>query len=221
MAARERSKKWREDNPERYKKQMQDYQKKNAAQLKKYQHKYYMSHKEKAKEARNRSNQKKREWYINYKKTQKCKCCGENRWQTLDFHHRKGTKKIRMVSSMIINCSMRSVLQEIEKCDVLCANCHAMKSFKGRNDPHLIYKWYREYKEKQKCTICDEKRSACLSFHHEDPENKIEHIAHMMRDGFSKKNIQKEIEKCIVLCQNCHRIEHYNIRRRENNDKER
>ena len=64
-------------------------------------------------------------WLWEYKKTLSCKDCKENHPACLDFHHRDATQKDRAVSKMIRNgCSKEKILQEIDKCDVLCANCH-------------------------------------------------------------------------------------------------
>ena len=48
----------------------------------------------------------------------------EKRWWVLDFHHIDPTKKEKNLSNMIRSNSFKSVLQEIEKCIVLCSNCH-------------------------------------------------------------------------------------------------
>jgi len=63
--------------------------------------------------------------YLNeFKKTLNCGVCGEDRWWVLDFHHRDSTKKEKSISRMIREDSIEKVLIEIEKCDVLCSNCH-------------------------------------------------------------------------------------------------
>ena len=60
------------------------------------------------------------------------------------------------------------------------------------------------------CNRCDEKNPACLDFHHVDEEEKEMAVGKMISFGYSKDRIRNEIEKCIVLCANCHRKEHYN-----------
>ena len=53
-----------------------------------------------------------------------CKKCGETRFYVLDFHHRDPSQKEYTINRMIKSASFDKLLQEIEKCDVLCANCH-------------------------------------------------------------------------------------------------
>lgn len=64
------------------------------------------------------------EWFRNLKKDLSCIKCGEDRHWVLDFHHRDSSLKDNEVSKLINSVSKSKVLQEIEKCDVLCANCH-------------------------------------------------------------------------------------------------
>lgn len=71
-----------------------------------------------------------------------------------------------------------------------------------------LREWLYQYKrENCQCKRCDEARPACLDFHH--PGEKERGIARMIARGYSKSNIEAEIERCIVLCANCHRVEHY------------
>lgn len=64
-----------------------------------------------------------------------------------------------------------------------------------------------EYKKTCRCSRCGESDFRCLQFHHLHDKNHA--IADMVRRGFSFANIMKEIEKCEVLCANCHSKEHY------------
>ena len=47
---------------------------------------------------------------------------------------------------------------------------------------------------------------AALEFHHRDPKNKDFAIGGNMNRGW--EFVKKELDKCILLCSNCHRIEH-------------
>lgn len=56
------------------------------------------------------------------------------------------------------------------------------------------------------CLICKENDVACLDFHHlQDKEFNIS----TKINSLSKENLRKEIDKCVVLCSNCHRKLHY------------
>ncbi len=69
--------------------------------------------------------------------------------------------------------------------------------------------WYRELKGKLKCVKCGEDRYMCLDFHHRDRSKKFMSVSKMLFRGFSQENILREMEKCDVLCANCHRIEEF------------
>jgi len=55
----------------------------------------------------------------------KCKRCGYDKClEALEFHHRDPSEKEFNVSSKGHCRSWERVKKEIEKCDLLCANCH-------------------------------------------------------------------------------------------------
>ena len=62
------------------------------------------------------------------------------------------------------------------------------------------------------CVDCGQRHPATLHFHHLHAEDKEFNIGHAVSGGISLDRIKKEIEKCIVLCANCHAIRHYNMR---------
>ncbi len=57
------------------------------------------------------------------------------------------------------------------------------------------------------CSICDERRVPCLEFHHEYPEDKSFTLGNAAMKP--KEALIKEMNKCIVLCSNCHNWLHF------------
>jgi hypothetical protein len=65
-----------------------------------------------------------------WKTSQGCVDCGYNtNARALDFDHRLGVVKYRGISELVINNTWAAVMEEIEKCDLRCANCHRIKTF--------------------------------------------------------------------------------------------
>jgi len=69
--------------------------------------------------------------------------------------------------------------------------------------------WLKEYKRELCCERCGEKRSVALQFHHSDPIKKEYNISTLVERAWSIDHIKKEIEKCEVICSNCHLEEHF------------
>lgn len=64
-------------------------------------------------------------WFQEFKKTLKCAQCGFDHPGALQFHHLRD--KTLNISKMVNrNRRPEEVLAEMEKCVVLCANCHAI-----------------------------------------------------------------------------------------------
>ena len=64
-----------------------------------------------------------------------------------------------------------------------------------------------EYKRSRGCQRCDENHPHALDFHHTGQKTHL--VSHMISDGFGIESIMEEVNKCILLCANCHRLEHY------------
>lgn len=60
-----------------------------------------------------------------------CADCGdEYPWYVMDFDHLPGTIKEENISRMISNrVSWSRIRAEIDKCDVVCANCHRIRTY--------------------------------------------------------------------------------------------
>jgi hypothetical protein len=88
---------------------------------------WYQKHKEaeveRVKIRRESKRDEAREYVWNYLATHPCVQCGESDVRVLEFHHRRG--KDKTISQMMATGYLISAIQkEIDKCDVLCANCH-------------------------------------------------------------------------------------------------
>lgn len=57
----------------------------------------------------------------------KCQSCGYNKnWAALQFHHRNPENKtFSLDGRKLSNTNWKSIEMEWQKCDLLCANCHA------------------------------------------------------------------------------------------------
>ena len=60
------------------------------------------------------------------------------------------------------------------------------------------------------CIICGESARECLDWHHINPHNKVDRISRMNKQDKEISLVLEEINKCIVVCSNCHRKIHAN-----------
>lgn len=67
---------------------------------------------------------------------------------------------------------------------------------------------YAQIKGDRGCLFCPEDNPKCLDWHHKDKSTKIESVAVLIANKVPEKVIENEIEKCVVLCANCHRKLH-------------
>ena len=91
--------------------------------------------------AQKRHRQRIRAQLFEFLSTKSCMDCGEKDPIVLEFDHKNPEDKFKIVGRMLSgHYSWNSVLAEIEKCDVRCANCHRRKTYRdqkswGRSKP--------------------------------------------------------------------------------------
>jgi translation elongation factor EF-Ts len=137
-----------------------------------------------------------------YLKDKKCHLCGDNNPKHLVFHHTNPGTKENIIANLL-NGKIEKLLEEMNKWVVVCVNCHV--KFHYIENPRkirtkLAKRFEREYKELVGCKICGENFGPCLQYHHINPDEKINIIS----DIQNIKDVIIEIEKCEVLCGNCH-----------------
>jgi len=178
----------------------------------------------------------------------KCIHCGYNKCQAaLDFHHRDPLEKKFEVGSTL--CTWAKLQIELDKCDLVCANCHreveggvTNKRSKKRRVTPVVKKVCqhhgltdfrscrpsdcilctvirnRKRRERNKLKAIDYKGGKCihcgydkypaaLEFHHQNPQVKSYTLARILAHNWGK--IEKELDKCDLVCVNCHREVEY------------
>lgn len=103
-----------------------------------------------------------------------------------------------------------------------CKKCHSVMRKEyyrvfGQAEKDAIYsrrrenrKWLKEIRHSLSCEGCGETHPATLDFHHRDQSDKVIEISKAINGrGWSRDRILSEIEKCAVLCSNCHRKMHW------------
>lgn len=170
-----------------------------------------------------------RAWVNERKRERGCRTCGETDPACLDFHHEDpASKKMAMTDLVTYGYGQEKLRNEMAKCEVLCANCHRIehaaqqrpvqsdKQNQSREDESAddsrkeIREWVAEYKAETGCSRCGETDPRCLVFHHLSDE-KDGTVGQMISDGRPREEIEDEIERCVVLCSNCHRKEHVDL----------
>ena len=65
----------------------------------------------------------------------------------------------------------------------------------------------RSVKMESGCVLCGYAvHPDALAFHHQDEDEKEWSINNMVARNCSKRRIRKEMNKCVVLCNNCHAV---------------
>lgn len=85
---------------------------------------------------RNERSQNRMLWRAKYLKEHPCLDCGESDVLVLEFDHVRGEKKFNLSRGFNSLTAWERVLEEIEKCEVRCRNCHARKTAKQQG-------WYK------------------------------------------------------------------------------
>lgn len=90
--------------------------------------------------------------------------------------------------------------------------CHQCRWPKKKARIDKIHDSILAIKKQSKCLHCGIDDHRVLDFHHRPGTEKLFCIANQRSSGISLDRVIAEIEKCDLLCANCHRIEHWNER---------
>jgi len=100
-----------------------------------------------------------------------------------------------------------------DRLTIYCKSCQKIKANEPKRKTYCKLKrnqrvvrarlFIIEYYKLHPCS-CGETRFPCLQANHIDPYKKEYNISDMVDKGLSIVTIQKELDKCIIMCANCH-----------------
>lgn len=92
---------------------------------------HYLKHKAEYFARNNARRKKMRDWTSEVKAATPCVDC-RNYFPpyVMDFDHREGVRKTAIVSRLVANQSWTRLHAEIAKCDIVCSNCHRMRTYR-------------------------------------------------------------------------------------------
>lgn len=160
-----------------------------------------------------------------------CTDCGCDDIRVLEFDHVNDDKK-NDINVLINRCvSLETLKTEIAKCEIVCGNCHRIRtdermggSYRSIPTAELIaVKQTRSASKRTKlkkqfrileimktgCHDCKTQDLRVLEFDHVRGE-KIKNVSRLLSDNVAWIKIQEEIDKCDVVCRNCHTIRERN-----------
>jgi hypothetical protein len=95
--------------------------------------KYYLANKEKVMARSKVTRAIGRARWDTFKRTLKCTKCGFSHPAALDFHHTNPAEKENIVSNLVSNGCFAAAMEEVQKCVVLCANCHRIHHYEEKS----------------------------------------------------------------------------------------
>jgi hypothetical protein len=154
-----------------------------------------------------------------------CNDCGQIFGPSqMDFDHRDGTtKRFRLTSGGAMLRPTSMILEEVAKCDIVCANCHRIRTQRRHAARHVAAIGRSPALERKRghwraqamllndlrarpCADCGRRFPACaMDFDHRDPRSKRSAVTRLIGRAGSA-SILEEVAKCDTVCANCHRL---------------
>ena len=134
-----------------------------------------------------------------------------------------GLKKFWLTSGSAALKNRAELLNEAGKCDVVCANCHRLRT----RSQHRVWLATRtpstagriesqRHRWRHRADLLDQLRSVpcadcggvfaqcAMDFDHRDPSSKVRSVTRMINGSIEK--MLAEAAKCDIVCANCHRL---------------
>jgi len=138
----------------------------------------------------------------------KCCKCGTKDYLVLEFHHKDSSEKEGEIGKLIPSRRLSEITDELNKCMVLCKNCHAEEHFKNGRGLTLKKELCDISSRELKCEVCGYDGTSLIFHHLGDKTFNISLALARKISGCKFEDIVNEIKKCSILCRNCHWVNH-------------
>lgn len=193
-----------------------------------YNVRYYRLHRTEEIERVTRRQGEALEWLRQLREVPCADCGGTFPPYAMDFDHRDPTQKcFALAGGNVLLKNRDELVAEIAKCDIVCANCHAVRTYapqmkrkaerraKGtlRQTPRhraqrargLHTRDFLFQLRERPCVDCGQRFPPyVMEFDHRDPRTKTFLVAGSWCR--SRERILEEAAKCDIVCKNCHRV---------------
>lgn len=181
--------------------------------------------------ARTRARQRETVRFLRELRNSPCADCGGTfAPHQMDFDHRDPSiKAFRLTVGAAMLKSRAALLIEVQKCDIVCANCHRLRTRSRQASRKPSPPGRSRYLERARaawrhqagildslrdvpCMDCGRRFPPCaMDFDHRDAGRKRYTVTRMIgRAGTAR--ILEEVAKCDIVCANCHRSRTYQRR---------
>lgn len=111
-----------------------------------------------------------------------------------EFSWRSKPKNQRAPHCKVCYAAKRRETYQRNKAQIIAKNYERTKN---------TYAKYKQWKETLSCSLCPEDDECTIELHHLDPSKKDFNVSELAWRGAWKK-LMEEVDKCIVVCGNCH-----------------
>jgi len=160
-------------------------------------------------------------------------CGGRFAGHQVDFDHRDPNEKaFDLTKGRAALKNREQLLAEAAKCDVVCANCHRLRTRRqhrewlaartqattpGLADRRRHWRYNADLLDQLRsvpCADCGGRFAQCaMDFDHRDPSTKVRGVTRMING--STDRMLAEAAKCDIVCANCHRLRTFERRSRQ------
>ena len=117
------------------------------------------------------------------------------------------------------HCNKCNKISEFSPKGKMCRECnkeyqrqHYQKNkdyYRSKSGEHKrkIRKEVDKLKEAGSCSVCKKSYPAPVMDYHHLGDKSLE-VSHMISNSMSREKVFAEIDKCVLLCANCHRLTH-------------